>query len=131
MTSGNVIAFLVGLLMIVCTYIYIQYTRIRKWKQEARQYEEQNTLLRKLNLMLLPAAILLLMTSCQSPRTEYYVPEIEFPQFPELHRTIQEDGSWLVPKQDVDALAAYYLQIQTTQAVYEQKRRLYLQGEKK
>ena len=71
------------------------------------------------------------MISCQSVKIEhkYIVPDIEFPQFPELDRTINEDGSWTIPKEDIDLLAKYYIRIQETEKNYNDIKRLLEKGE--
>ena len=67
------------------------------------------------------------MTSCQSVRTEkvYIVPDIDFPTFPELDREVHSDGSWTIPKESIDLLAEYYIEIQKTEADYNGIKRLY------
>ena len=69
----------------------------------------------------------LLMTSCQSVKTEkvYIVPDIDFPQFPALEREVHSDGSWTIPKESIDLLAEYYIEIQKTEADYNGIKRLY------
>ena len=71
-------------------------------------------------------ALCLLMTSCQSVRVEnkYIVPDIDFPEFPALDREINSDGSWTIPKEDVDALAEYYIRIQETEKNYNDIKRM-------
>lgn len=75
--------------------------------------------------------LLPLMTSCQSVRVEhkYIVPDIDFPTFPALDREINSDGSWTIPKEDVDALAEYYIKIQETEKNYNDIKRLLEKGE--
>ena len=69
------------------------------------------------------------MTSCQSVKTEYIdryvVPEITFPIFPALDREINEDGSWTIPKNDVDALAEFYLRYKTAIEIYNHDKELF------
>lgn len=62
----------------------------------------------------------LLMISCQSVKVKnkYIVPDITFPQFPELEREVHEDGSWTIPKSSVDLLAEYYIRIQEAEEDY-------------
>lgn len=69
----------------------------------------------------------LLMTSCQSVKTEkvYIVPDVSFPQFPALEREIHEDGSWTIPKESIDQLAEYYIKIQETETNYKELKELY------
>ena len=69
----------------------------------------------------------LLMMSCQSVKTEkvYIVPDIDFPQFPALEREIHEDGSWTIPKESIDLLAEYYIEIQKTEADYKEIKDMY------
>ena len=75
--------------------------------------------------------LLPLMTSCQSVRVEhkYIVPDIDFPKFPALDRTINEDGSWTIPKEDIDMLAEYYIRIQETEKNYNDIKRMLEKGE--
>ena len=75
--------------------------------------------------------LLPLITSCQSVRVEhkYIVPDIDFPNFPALDRTINADGSWTIPKEDIDALAEYYIKIQETEKNYNDIKRLLEKGE--
>lgn len=77
-------------------------------------------------------ATLLLMTSCRSVRVEnkYIIPDIEFPEFPALDRTINADGSWTIPKEDIDLLAEYYIRIQETEKNYKDIKALLEEGEK-
>ena len=72
-------------------------------------------------------ALFVLMTSCQSVRTEkiYIVPDVDFPAFPALEREIQKDGSWIIPKESIDQLAEYYIKIQETEANYKELKELY------
>lgn len=67
------------------------------------------------------------MTSCQSVKTEkvYIVPDIDFPKFPALEREVHSDGSWTIPKESIDLLAEYYIEIQKTEADYNGIKRLY------
>lgn len=71
----------------------------------------------------------LLMTSCQSVKTEYIdryvVPKITFPIFPALDREINEDGSWTIPKNDVDALSEFYLRYKTAVEIYNHDKELF------
>lgn len=71
----------------------------------------------------------LLMTSCQSVKVvyvdKYVVPDITFPIFPSMERTIHADGSWTLPKESVDLLAEYYLKIKATEATYEHDKKLF------
>ena len=71
-------------------------------------------------LMIWTVALCLLMISCQSVKVEYryIVPDIDFPEFPPLDREVHKDGSWTIPKEDVDALAKYYVKIQETEKDY-------------
>ena len=70
------------------------------------------------------------MTSCQSVKVEhkYIVPDIDFPKFPALERTINKDGSWLIPEESVDLLAEYYIKIQETEKNYNDIKRLLEKG---
>lgn len=71
----------------------------------------------------------LLMTSCQSVKTiyieKYVVPDINPPIFPALDREIHEDGSWTIPKKDVDALAEFYLKYKTAVEIYNHDKELF------
>ena len=84
-------------------------------------------------LILCTAAICLLMTSCQSNNVvtveKTVVPDIVFPIFPKIKRTVNTDGSWLIPKESADMLAEYYIQIQETEKNYEGLRELYEKDE--
>ena len=62
----------------------------------------------------------LLMTSCQSVKyiDTVVVPNYNFPVFPAIKRTINDDGSWTIPKEDVDALAEFYTKYQLEIQVY-------------
>ena len=77
-------------------------------------------------LMICTTVLCLLMTSCQSVRVEYkyIVPDVDFPEFPVLDREIHKDGSWTIPKEDVDALAEYYIKIQETEKTYTDIKRM-------
>ena len=74
-------------------------------------------------------ALCLLMTSCQSVKTvyvdRYTVPEITFPIFPAMDREIHADGSWTIPKEDVDALAEFYLKYQSAVETYKHDKELF------
>ena len=74
-------------------------------------------------------ALCLLMTSCQSVKTvyvdRYVVPEITFPIFPAMDREIHKDGSWTIPKDDVDALAEFYIKYQSAVEIYKHDKELY------
>lgn len=76
-------------------------------------------------------ALCLLMTSCQSVKVvhKYIVPDIDFPKFPALDRTVNEDGSWTIPKEDIDLLAEYYIRIQETEKNYKDIKSLLEKGE--
>ena len=71
----------------------------------------------------------LLMTSCQSVKTvyvdRYVVPEITFPIFPAMDREIHADGSWTIPKEDVDLLAEFYLKYQSAVETYKHDKELF------
>ena len=69
----------------------------------------------------------LLMTSCQSVRVEYkyIVPEITFPIFPAMDREVHSDGSWTIPKEDVDLLAEFYIKYQSTVENYKHYKELF------
>ena len=71
----------------------------------------------------------LLMTSCQSVKTvyvdRYVVPEINFPIFPAIDREIHADGSWTIPKEDVDALAEFYTKYQYAVIIYKHNKDLF------
>ena len=85
-------------------------------------------------LILCTAAICLLMTSCQSNNVvtveKTVVPDIVFPIFPKIKRTVNSDGSWLIPKESADMLAEYYIQVQKTEKDYEKLQELYENDEK-
>ena len=74
-------------------------------------------------------AVCLLMTSCQSVKTvyvdRYTVPEINFPIFPAMDREINADGSWTIPKEDVDLLAEFYLKYQSAVDTYKHDKELF------
>lgn len=72
------------------------------------------------------------MMSCQSVRVdyEYVVPELNFPIFPSLDRKINEDGSWTIPKNSIDLLSEYYLNIQKTEKDYNEIKSLYEEVQK-
>lgn len=67
-------------------------------------------------------AVSALMMSCLSQKVvhehEITVPDINFPKFPELVRIINDDGSWILPKESVMALSVYYVQIQAAEKNY-------------
>ena len=69
----------------------------------------------------------LLMTSCRSVKVEYkyVVPEITFPIFPAMDREIHADGSWTIPKEDVDSLAEFYLKYQSAVETYKHDKELF------
>ena len=71
----------------------------------------------------------LLMTSCQSVKTvyvdRYTVPEIVFPIFPAMDREIHKDGSWTIPKEDVDALAEFYVNYLSAVETYKHDKELF------
>ena len=71
-------------------------------------------------------ALCLLMTSCQSVKyvDKYVVPEITFPIFPALDREINTDGSWTIPKEDVNALAEFYIKYQSVIEIYNHDKEL-------
>ena len=79
--------------------------------------------------LLLIVVNLLLMISCQSNKVgtveKVVIPEIVFPPFPRIERTVNADGSWLIPEKSVKALASYYLLISETEANYENLRVIY------
>ena len=66
------------------------------------------------------------MTSCQSVRVEYkyIVPDVQYPDFPALERTINNDESWTIPKESVDDLAEFYLRYQTAVDTYNHIKKL-------
>ena len=72
----------------------------------------------------------LLMTSCLSDKIvyKYTVPNVSFPIFPALERTVNPDGSWTIPKESVDLLAEYYIKITATETTYKEIKEL-LEGE--
>lgn len=74
-------------------------------------------------------AICLLMTSCQSSRVvtveKVVIPEIVFPQFPKIKRTVNADGSWVIPEESTKALSEYYLKIQKAESEYNGLREIY------
>ena len=69
------------------------------------------------------------MTSCQSVKevyvTRYVVPDIAFPIFPAMDREINQDGSWTIPKQDVDSLAEFYTRYQYAVVIYKHDKELF------
>lgn len=71
----------------------------------------------------------LLMTSCQSVKTvyvdRYTITEITFPIFPAMDREIHADGSWTIPKEDVDSLAKFYLEYQSAVETYKHDKELF------
>ena len=69
----------------------------------------------------------LMMTSCQSARVEYkyIVPEITFPIFPAMDREVHSDGSWTIPKEDVDSLSEFYLKYQSAVETYKHDKELF------
>lgn len=69
----------------------------------------------------------LLMTSCQSVKVvyKYVVPEYDYPKFPALERTINEDESWTIPKESVDLLAEFYLNYTKLEATYKHDKELF------
>ena len=77
-------------------------------------------------------ALCLLMTSCLSDKVvtveKTVVPYLSFPEFPRLKRTVNEDGSWIVPKESVDALTEYYIRIEETESNYKMLKELYEVG---
>ncbi len=72
------------------------------------------------------------MTSCQSVKyiEKSIVPNYNFPTFPALERTINADGSWTIPKEDIDSLAEFYLKYTALEATYEHDKELYKGVEK-
>ena len=77
--------------------------------------------------MICIAVSCLLMTSCQSVKVvhKYTVPDIVFPIFPALDREIHADGSWTIPKDDVDALAEFYVKYQSVVETYKHDKELF------
>lgn len=79
-------------------------------------------------------ALCLLMTSCQSVKTvyvdRYVVPEITFPIFPAMDREIHADGSWTIPKDDVDLLAEFYIKYQSAVDTYKHDKELFERKDK-
>ena len=78
-------------------------------------------------LMICIAVSCLLMISCQSNRIIEYrtvLPNITFPAFPRIHRTVNEDGSWTIDKESVDLLAEYYIKISATEKTYKEIKKL-------
>lgn len=71
----------------------------------------------------------LLITSCQSVKVvyveKYIVPDYNYPKFPALEREIHKDGSWTIPKEDVDALATFYLEYSALESTYKHDKELY------
>lgn len=69
------------------------------------------------------------MTSCLSVKAvyvdRYTVPEISFPIFPAMDRTINKDGSWTIPKDDIDSLAEFYVNYQAAVELYKHDKELY------
>lgn len=76
------------------------------------------------------AGLCLLMTSCRSlePADKPFVPDLCFPVFPEIERTVNPDGSWLVPAESVDRLAVYYLEITATENTYKRIKKTIEEG---
>lgn len=74
------------------------------------------------------------MTSCQSVKTvyvdRYVVPEITFPIFPAMDREIHADGSWTIPKDDVDLLAEFYIKYQSAVDTYKHDKELFERKDK-
>ena len=62
----------------------------------------------------------LLTTSCQSGKVEYrtVVPNLVFPVFPSLERTMNADGSWTIPRESVDLLAEFYIKYSALEETY-------------
>ena len=71
----------------------------------------------------------LLMTSCLTNKTvyvdKYVVPSITFPIFPALDRTVNKDGSWTIPKDDIDLLAEFYINYTTAVETYKHDKELF------
>lgn len=67
------------------------------------------------------------MTSCQSVKVvyKYTVPDITFPIFPAMDREIHKDGSWTIPKNDVDALSEFYIKYQLSVEEYKHDKELF------
>lgn len=70
--------------------------------------------------MICALAACLPMTSCRSvsETVRTVVPDITFPVFPALERTVNDDGSWVISRESVDLLAEYYIDIQKTEKNY-------------
>lgn len=79
--------------------------------------------------VLFVTAMCLLMTSCLSNNVvkveRVVVPELDFPEFPKIQRTVNSDGSWLISKQSADNLADFYLRYQKTETAYESLKKIY------
>lgn len=68
------------------------------------------------------------MTSCQSAKVvviKTTIPYLDFPEFPPIHRVIQEDGSWLIDKASADRLAEYYEQITAVENTYKETKEMW------
>lgn len=79
--------------------------------------------------MLCIVASCLLMTSCRSSKVitveHTRVPLLNFPEFPVLKRTVNDDGSWNVPKESTDALAEFYELYEEVKKNYQMLKDLY------
>ena len=69
------------------------------------------------------------MTSCLTNKVvyvdRYVVPEITFPIFPALDREIHSDGSWTIPKEDIDSLAEFYVRYKSAVETYKHDKELF------
>ena len=66
------------------------------------------------------------MTSCRSTKVvKTRVPLLEFPEFPILERIVNEDKSWLIPKESTDALAEFYIHYEELKNNYTMLKELY------
>lgn len=67
------------------------------------------------------------MTSCRSAQVvyKYIVPDVNHPDFPELDREINTDGSWTIPKKSVDELTKFYLKYTAEVEKYKHDKELF------
>lgn len=69
------------------------------------------------------------MTSCRSTKVvtveKTRIPLLEFPEFPIIERIVNEDKSWLIPKESTDALAEFYEHYEEVKKNYTMLKELY------